>query len=277
MLIHETQIMDDPKIALLIKTIYTKYGYDFSDYAEASLKRRINRIMLHFKIFDFEELLEKITQNDVFFNIFLEEITVNVTDMFRDPAFFSVLRNYVLPELASYPIIRIWHAGCSTGEEVYATAIILKELGLLNRSLLYATDINLHVLEVASNGSYSIDLMKTFNENYLASGGLFKLSDYYLVNAGKAVFNDDLRSRMVFSPHNLVIDQSFNEFNLILCRNVMIYFNRTLQDRVLQLFNHSLSSLGFLALGTKETINFTSIENDFQEISRQQKVWRKKV
>jgi chemotaxis protein methyltransferase CheR len=277
MLIHETQIMDDPKIALLIKTIYTKYGYDFSDYAEASLKRRINRIMLHFKIFDFEELLEKITQNDVFFNIFLEEITVNVTDMFRDPAFFSVLRNYVLPELASYPIIRIWHAGCSTGEEVYATAIILKELGLLNRSLLYATDINLHVLEVASNGSYSVDLMKTFNENYLASGGLFKLSDYYLVSAGKAVFNDDLRSRMVFSPHNLVIDQSFNEFNLILCRNVMIYFNRTLQDRVLQLFNHSLSSLGFLALGTKETINFTSIENDFQEISRQQKVWRKKV
>ena len=219
-------IINDGDVEILINKIFQKYGYDFSDYSYTSFKRRVDRVIINYRILSFKNLLNKVLTDQVFFNTFLEEITVNVTEMFRDPDFYKTLRDTVVPDLAKNPIIRIWHAGCSSGEEVYSMAILLKEAGVLEKSLLYSTDINQQVLESAKSAKFPIDNMQGYNQNYLNSGGLNSLSNYYTVNSGKAIFNDEFRNRMVFSPHNLGIDQSFNEFNLILCRNVMIYFNR---------------------------------------------------
>lgn len=268
-------MLKDEDVTSLINSIYTTYGYDFADYSEASFKRRINRIMIANKVSDFFELQHRVVNNELFFNYFLEEVTVNVTEMFRDVGFYKTLRKEILPQLSSYPTIRIWHAGCSTGEEVYSMAILLKEAGLLDRSLLYATDINQKVLEHAASGKYSIELLKGFTTSYIASGGLNDFSNYYTAKYGKVLFDEELRKKMVFSVHNLVTDQSFNEFNLILCRNVMIYFNRILQNRVLKLFTNSLAPFGFLALGSKETIDFSTVVNDFEKVNQKQKIWRK--
>lgn len=268
--------IEDKEIILLTGSIFNRYGYDFSDYSQASFKRRIHRVMFKYSILNFNELRGRLHDDELFFNSFLEEITVNVTEMFRDADFYKALRTEVIPELSTYPFIRIWHAGCSTGEEVYSMAILLKEAGLLQRSLLYATDINQNVLEKAASLKFPLELVKTYTENYINSGGAFDFSDYYTFENGKALFQQEFRNRIVFSPHNLVLDRSFNEFNLILCRNVLIYFNRDLQDRVLALFSESLSPLGFLALGNKESIDFTSSMNDFEVIDKQQKIWRKK-
>ncbi|MGE0567230.1 MAG: protein-glutamate O-methyltransferase CheR [Bacteroidia bacterium] len=272
---HPSQMLKDEDVTSLINSIYTTYGYDFADYSEASFKRRINRIMIANKVSDFFELQHRVVNNELFFNYFLEEVTVNVTEMFRDVGFYKTLRKEILPQLSSYPTIRIWHAGCSTGEEVYSMAILLKEAGLLDRSLLYATDINQKVLEHAASGKYSIELLKGFTTSYIASGGLNDFSNYYTAKYGKVLFDEELRKKMVFSVHNLVTDQSFNEFNLILCRNVMIYFNRILQNRVLKLFTNSLAPFGFLALGSKETIDFSTVVNDFEKVNQKQKIWRK--
>ena len=269
-------IISDEEIEIITALVYQTYGYDFSDYSLSSYKRRINRVMINYRIPSFAELKYKLLNDSVFFNTFLEEVTVNVTEMFRDAAFYKALRKEVIPQLASYPMIRIWHAGCSTGEEVYSMAISLKEAGLLDRSLLYATDINQQVLEKAASAKFPLDMMKEYSENYINSGGLFDFSDYYVAKYGKAMFHDEFRSRMVFSPHNLVLDQSFNEFNLILCRNVLIYFNRDLQDRVIKLFSDSLSPLGYMALGSNESIDFTSSAMDFEVVNKQQKIWKKK-
>lgn len=274
--IEHTDIIEDNEIGLLTDSIYKSYGYDFSDYSKASFKRRIRKVMLKSKIASFHELQDKLKRDPLFFNAFLEEITVNVTEMFRDSEFYKALRNQVIPQLSTYPFIRIWHAGCSTGEEVYSMAILLKEAGLLERSLLYATDINQNVLERAASLKFPIEFIKTYHDNYINSGGLFDFSDYYSEKDGKALFHEEFRSRMVFSPHNLVLDRSFNEFNLILCRNVLIYFNRDLQNRVINLFSESLSSLGFLALGNKESIDFTSSINDFEVVDKQQRIWKKR-
>lgn len=271
-----TDIVKDDEIRSLTGSIYDRYGYDFSDYSKASFKRRIHKVMFKCRIASFAVLLDKLLEDELFFNAFLEEITVNVTDMFRDSEFYKVLRTEVIPQLSTYPFIRIWHAGCSTGEEVYSMAILLKEAGLLERSLIYATDINQNVLEKAASLKFPLEVMKGYRENYINSGGLFDFSDYYTVENATAMFHEEFRNRMVFSAHNLVLDRSFNEFNLILCRNVLIYFNRDLQNRVINLFSESLSSLGFLALGNKESIDFTSAINDFEMVDKQQKIWRKK-
>jgi chemotaxis protein methyltransferase CheR len=214
--------------------------------------------------------------DELFFNTFLEEVTVNVTEMFRDHAFFKALRKDIIPELSTHPVIRIWHAGCSTGEEVYSMAILLKEAGLLERSLLYATDINQNVIKIARSGEFQLDKIKENTENYISSGGLFDFSDYYVARYGIAMFNEEFKNRMVFSVHNLGLDRSFNEFNLILCRNVLIYFNRDLQNNVIKLFSESLAPFGFLALGTKETIDFTTVADEFEIVNKQQKIWRKR-
>ena len=271
-----TSIIKDEEIEVLSGIIFENYGYDFSDYSQASYKRRINRVMHNYKIPSFDELKYKVIEDDVFFNTFLEEITVNVTEMFRDPGFYKALRKEVIPQLSTYPLIRIWHAGCSTGEEVYSMAIMLKEAGILERSLLYATDINQQVLEKAAASKFPLDHMKEYTENYIASGGLYDFSDYYVAQYGKAIFNEEFRSRMVFSPHNLALDQSFNEFNLILCRNVLIYFNRDLQNKVIKLFHSSLSNFGFLALGNKESISFTDVADEFEAVNKQQRIWKKR-
>lgn len=274
--INEVTDISDSEISYLNEVIFGLYGYEFSGYSISSYKRRILRLMSNFEILSVEILINKLKSDDMFFNVFLEEITVNVTEMFRDTEFFNYLRRDIIPQLSTYPTIRIWHAGCSTGEEVYSVAILLKEANLLGRALLYATDINQEVLLKAKSASYSLDRMRVYNENYKKSGGLFDLTDYYTVVKDKAVFNEEFSKRMVFSPHNLILDKSFNEFNLILCRNVLIYFNRDAQNNVIKLFSSSLPSLGYLALGSKETLEFNDSIKEFDLINKQQKIWRKK-
>ncbi|RZL37999.1 MAG: protein-glutamate O-methyltransferase CheR [Pedobacter sp.] len=268
-----TAISDD-QVEILINDVLEQYGYDFTGYSRASLKRRLLRLYGLDKQVSFAEFRYKVTNDSVYFKRFVEQITVNVTEMFRDPNFYKALRNKVLPNLGTYPFIRIWLAGCSTGEEAYSMAIVLKELNLLSKSLIYATDINPTVLEKAGQGMFPLSQMKQYSENYIASGGTNDFSAYYSANYSLAKFNDELKEKMIFSTHNLVSDHSFNEFQLILCRNVLIYFDRDLQFKVLQLFDNSLDNLGYLALGTKETTDFSPISKRYKRLETE-KIWRK--
>jgi Methylase of chemotaxis methyl-accepting proteins len=271
----EIQVRDE-EIEMLLADVMDQYGYDFTDYAPASLKRRINRVCLLHNLKSFAELRWQLLNDPGFISHFVEELTVNVTEMFRDPSFFKTLRSEVFPILATYPLIRIWHAGCSTGEEVYSMAILLKEASLLHKSILYATDLSSDVVQRAALGIFPLAPMKEYSENYIEAGGEHEFSKYYVAKYDRVIFSEDLSQKMVFSTHNLVSDGSFNEFQLILCRNVMIYFNKTLQDKVLRLFDQSLHPLGFLGLGNKETIRFSSIEHRYRQINRE-KIWRKKT
>jgi chemotaxis protein methyltransferase CheR len=267
----------DEEIEMLLADVLDQYGYDFSDYAPASLKRRINRLLSMHNFVSFAEFRYQLINDPDFLSHFIEEITVNVTEMFRDPSFFKTLKTEVFPILATYPLIRIWHAGCSTGEEVYSLAIMLKEANLLHKSILYATDLSAEVLQRAAQGIFPLSSMKEYSGNYIEAGGEREFSSYYVAKYDRVIFSETLSSKMVFSTHNLVSDGSFNEFQLILCRNVMIYFNKTLQDKVLQLFDQSLHPLGFLALGNKETIRFTSVEHRYKQFYNREKIWRKKA
>lgn len=267
-------MIKDNELELLINEVYENYGYDFSGYSMASFKRRVDRLYQLDGFTSFKSFLDKINEDSDYFSRMVEEITVNITEMFRDPHFYKALRTEILPVLATKPFIRLWHAGCSTGEEVYSMAILLKEANLLNKSLLYATDISPMVLDVARKGVFPLRMMKQYSENYIASGGKYDFSDYYTANYGLAKFGEDLSSKMVFSQHNLVSDRSFNEFDLILCRNVLIYFDKDLQERAFHLFDDSLAKLGYLALGTKETIKYTSMQKRYKQFERE-KIWRK--
>lgn len=267
-------MIEDRELEILINEVYENYGYDFSGYSMASFKRRVDRLYQLDGFTNFKSFLEKIIDDTDYFSHMVEEITVNITEMFRDPHFYKVLRTEILPILATKPFIRLWHAGCSTGEEVYSMAILLKEANLLEKSLLYATDISPMVLDVARKGVFPLRMMKQYSENYMASGGRKDFSHYYTANYGLAKFREDLSSRMVFSQHNLVSDRSFNEFDLILCRNVLIYFDKDLQERAFHLFDDSLSKLGYLALGTKETIKYTSMQKRYKQFEKE-KIWRK--
>jgi chemotaxis protein methyltransferase CheR len=259
----------------LLVDITDQYGYDFSQYSKASLQRRILSFYLKGRFTSYAEFRNRLFSDANFFIYFVEEVTVNVTEMFRDPAFYKVLREKILPVLSTYPFIRIWHAGCSTGEEVYSMAIMLKEAGILHKSLLYATDLNPTVVESAKSGIFKVSSMQQYSENYINSGGQKDFSIYYRANYNLAKFDDELKARMVFSTHNLVSDSSFNEFQLILCRNVLIYFEKQLQSRVLELFDKSLDNLGFLALGSKESIKFSSIASKYIPFDAKEKIWRK--
>jgi len=270
----ELSAISDEQIEILLSDLLENYGYDFTGYSKASLKRRVIRLYNLDKIPGFAEFRYKINNDVVYFKRFVEQITVNVTEMFRDPGFFKTLRDVVLPRLGTYPLIRIWLAGCSTGEEAYSITILLKELNLLHKSLIYATDLNPKVLEKASQGMFPLTYMKQYSENYIASGGQEEFSRYYTAKYSLAKFDDELRSKIIFSTHNLVSDHSFNEFQLILCRNVLIYFDRDLQHKVLELFNDSLEDLGYLALGSKETIDFSNLSGKFKRLD-QEKIWRK--
>ncbi|MCS4164916.1 chemotaxis protein methyltransferase CheR [Sphingobacterium sp. BIGb0116] len=238
------------------------------------MKRRINRIMTNDRLASFAELRFVLKDNPAFLQHFVEEITVNLTEMFRDPLFFRQLREEILPQLGTYPLIRVWIAGCSTGEEAYSMSILLKEANLYHKSLIYATDINPRVLDIARNGVYPLSQIKSFSENYIESGGKQDFSKYYTANYEWAKFNADLKQKMILSTHNLVSDTSFNSFQLILCRNVLIYFNRDLQERVFKLFDASIENLGYLALGSKETIRFSGIQHNFTPVG-DQKIWKK--
>lgn len=267
-------MISDRELEVLINEVFEYYGYDFSGYSKASLKRRVERLYQIDGISRFSDVLSKIRSEEGYVKHLVEEITVNVTEMFRDPLFYKLLREEIVPVLATKPFIRIWHAGCSTGEEVYSMAILLKEANLLHKSLLYATDINSVVLDTAKSGLFPLRMIKQYAENYRLSGGSEDFSDYYTANYGLAKFSCELNEKMVFSQHNLVSDASFNEFDLIMCRNVLIYFDKHLQDRVLRLFDSSLSCLGYLALGTKETIKFSTVQDKFQQLNRE-KIWKK--
>jgi chemotaxis protein methyltransferase CheR len=264
----------DEEVHILLTDMLDTYGYDFNDYAKASLKRRIDRLFTLDKFPSFAEFRYRIKSDEDYLKRFVEEITVNVTEMFRDPFFYEAMRKEVLPVLATYPLIRVWHAGCSTGEEVYSMAILLQEANLLQKSLLYATDINPEVLEKAKEGIFPLSQMKQYSENYILAGGKKEFSSYYTSRYDRAKFDRQLTQRMIFATHNLVSDGSFNEFQLILCRNVMIYFDKELQNRVLHLFDQSLQPLGFLALGAKETLRFSPLAFNYKSVGKE-KIWRK--
>ncbi len=270
----ELGAITDEQVEVLLSDLLEQYGYDFTGYSRASLKRRILRLYSLDKALSFAEFRYRISNDSVYFKRFVEQITVNVTEMFRDPLFFKTLRNTVLPKLGTYPFIRIWIAGCSTGEEAFSISIILKELKLLHKSLIYATDLNPEVLERAAQSMFALSQMKQYSENYILSGGTQDFSSYYSANYSLAKFDEGLKSKIIFSTHNLVSDHSFNEFQLILCRNVLIYFDRDLQHKVLQLFDDSLENLGYLALGTKETIDFSHNAKKYKRLPGE-KIWRK--
>lgn len=270
----ELSPIQNEELEILLNDLFTRYGYDFAEYSRASLQRRVQRLFIVDKFPSFAEFRHRLRHDIQYFRRFVEEITVNVTEMLRDPSFYKALRTSILPILATYPFIRIWHAGCSTGEEVYSMAILLKEANLLHKSLLYGTDINPLVIEKARKGIFPVSQMQKYSENYIQSGGLKDFSSYYTANYQLAKFDSSLKEKMIFSTHNLVSDSSFNEFQLILCRNVLIYFERNLQSKVFELFDHSLENFGYLALGSKESLRFSHIGHRYKQIGKE-KIWRK--
>lgn len=271
---NKDEEVTDEDIEQVLDDTMEIYGYDFSGYSRASLRRRIVRLYALDNFNNLAAFRYQLRSDSNYFSRFLEQVTVNVTEMFRDPDFFQLLRSNVLPVLGTYPFIRIWIAGCSTGEEAYSMAIILKELNLLDKSLLYATDINEAVLSKAAKAYFPLQKMQTYTENYLKAGGQKDFSDYYTANYTLAKFNNELRQKIIFSTHNLVSENSFNQFQLILCRNVMIYFERGLQIKVLELFNNSLENLGYLGLGSKESLEYSSVYNKYERLAAA-KIWRK--
>lgn len=267
---------EEIEIQLLLEGINMKYGYDFRDYSRAYMKRRIRNRMSLAGFSNVSEMMHKILYDKKFFNIVLTGFSINVTEMFRDPSFYKAFRENVIPILKTYPFIRIWHAGCSTGEEVYSMAILLKEEGLYDRSQIYATDFNKVVLQKAKEGIYHIDDIKEYTYNYQRSGGKSSLSDYYVAQYESVIFDSSLKKKIIFAEHNLVTDGVFGEMHVIICRNVLIYFNNEMQNRVIELFSDSLSNGCFLCLGSKENIKFTTSEDNFYEVVKSEKIYKKK-
>ena len=267
---HETL-----EIQLLLEAVYRCHGYDFRQYALSSIKRRIWNVIRAEGLNSVSGLQEKVLHDPSMMQRFLLAVSVNVTSMFRDPAFFLTFRRRVVPLLRTYPFVRIWHAGCSTGEEVYSTAIVLQEEGLYDRCRIYATDMNEEVLRRAKEGIFPLDDTETYAGNYQLAGGEKSLADYYTSGYGNAIFRSSLRDNVVFSLHNLATDGSFNEFNVILCRNVMIYFSKPLQDRVHHLLYDSLARFGVLGIGSKETLQFTPHERDFEQLEVGSRLYRR--
>lgn len=268
-------VITDQQTDQLIQDMAEVYGYDFSNYAMASLKRRLQRLIVIDHLPNYEELRKRIREDGVYFAHAIEEISVSVTEMLRDPAFYHTIRTQIIPVLATYPYIKVWHAGCATGEEVFSMAILLQEAGVLHKSLLYATDINPAVLQKARRGIFPVSQMRQYSKNYVNAGGTNDFSSYYTAGDHYAQFDPRLSEKMIFAAHNLVTDNSFNSFQLIFCRNVLIYFNKDLQNRVLRLFDDSLELNGFLALGTKESIRFSDVSANYKHVSGREKLWRK--
>ncbi|HEX6243849.1 MAG TPA: protein-glutamate O-methyltransferase CheR [Polyangiales bacterium] len=262
-------------MALLLDTILQTYHYDFRQYAMASVRRRVAAGMQSLGVHSVGELARLIAADAQAFSALLDFMTVPVTDMFRNPEYFLALREHVVPVLRTYPSLKLWVAGCSTGEEVYSLAILLHEEGLLERSLLYATDINPRALARAEAGIYALDRVKLFSENYRASGGRGTLSEHYQATHGAALFDRRLRKRVVFSDHSLATDSVFAEVQLVSCRNVLIYFDKGLQERALGLFSDALCRRGFLGLGARETLRFSRHAPDFQEVSAAARIYQR--
>lgn len=263
------------EIELLLQGIYTWCGYDYRNYAYSSIKRRIWHRMYAENLSSITGLLEKILHDPECLKRLIADFSINVTEMFRDPLFFLTFREQVIPLLRTYPSIRIWHAGCATGEEVYSMAMLLHEEGIYDKTKIYATDINSDVLKKAKSGIFPLENMKKYTNNYMQAGGKCAFSDYYNVTTNGVKFHSFLTKNIVFAQHNLVTDRSFNEFHVILCRNVLIYFDKSLQKKVHQLFYESLGMFGILGLGDKETILYTNKADCYEEISKGQKLYKK--
>jgi chemotaxis protein methyltransferase CheR len=263
------------ELQLLLEAIFLRYGYDFRNYSKAHIKRRVLHRLGTSQLLTVTDLQNKILRDRDFFVEFLNDLSINVTELFRDPDFYKSLRENVIPKLRTYAWFKIWHAGCATGEEVYSLAIVLQEEGLLDRCQIYATDFNQKVLEIAREGVYHKDEIEQYERNYLLAGGKRKLADYYQSMYGSVMFNKDLSSRIVFADHNLVTDSVFADVNLIMCRNVLIYFEKSLQENVVGLFYESLVPSGILCLGTKESLKFTRHEKLFEPLDENQRIFKK--
>lgn len=259
----------------LFELIHLRYGYDFTNYAGESLTRRSKLFMDDLKINSLETFSQLVLEDEHIFEEFIKYISVTVTEMFRDPTFFNAIKEKVIPRLATYPFIKVWIAGCATGEEAYSVAILLKETDLLYRSIIYATDINQKSLQIAKEGIYPISTAKQYTSNYLKAGGQKAFSQYYTAKYDFIIFDKSLKNNIVFAPHNLAVDESFNEFQIIICRNVLIYFNQTLQNRVVDLFYNSLCPFGFLGLGNKETLMFTNKNKFFHVVDKTERIYSK--
>lgn len=264
------------ELDLLLEAIYRRYGFDFRHYARASIRRRLEHARLREGLQNLAQLQHGLLHDDAFFERLLGDLSVNVTEMFRDPPFYQALRTTVVPLLRQQDHLKIWHAGCSTGEEVYSMAILLMEEGLYDRSLLYATDMNETVLSRAREGIFPINRLREYTVNYQRAGGQESFSDYYTAQYEHAVMHRNLRRNVLFSDHNLAVDGVFGEMHLIICRNVLIYFDRALQNRVLGLFADSLSSGGLLCLGVKESLRFSSHSAAFEDLVREQRIYRRR-
>lgn len=265
----------DLELRLLLDAIYLKYHYDFRRYAVASLKRRLARAMVHFGCETLSRLQDKVLHEPGVFPRLLDFLTVQVSEMFRDPPYFRALREKVVPLLRTYPSLKVWVAGCSAGEEAYSLAILLREEGLLERALIYATDINPHALAEAEAGVYELERIAGFTDNHHRSGARVSLSDYYTAAYGRAVFDKSLRKHIVFSDHSLATDSVFAEMQLVSCRNVLIYFNRELQDRAIGLFREALCRKGFLGIGAKESLRFSPHAEAFVELVREDRIFQR--
>ncbi|HEX9607964.1 MAG TPA: protein-glutamate O-methyltransferase CheR [Gemmatimonadaceae bacterium] len=263
------------EIELLLEGIFRHYGFDFRAYAYASIRRRLWKRMEEEGLASVSALQERVLHEPEMMEKLLLDLSINVTAMFRDPSFYVAFREHVVPMLRTYPFIRIWHAGCSTGEEVYSIAMLLREEGLYDRSRIYATDINEVVLKRAKAGIFPLERMQEYTDNYIRAGGKRSFSEYYTAKYGGALFDQSLTKNVVFSQHNLVTDRSFSEFNVILCRNVLIYFDKTLQSKVHSLFYESLAMFGVLVLGSKETPRFMAHEECYEQIAPPEKIFRK--
>ncbi|ADU30453.1 CheR family methyltransferase [Evansella cellulosilytica] len=272
---EQINAIEEVETKLLLEGIYQHYGYDFRNYSYSSINRRIKHRVNVEEVNTISELQAKVLYDPKVMNRLLGDFSINVTEMFRDPSFFKLFRDLVIPKLAKLPVIRIWHAGCSTGEEVYSMAILLYETGLYKRARIYATDMNEDILEKASLGKIPLDYMQKYTKNYQQAGGEKEFSEYYTVHHDHVAIRSMLKENLVFAHHNLVTDHSFNEFHVILCRNVLIYFNNQLKTRVYQLFNQSLSENGIICFGNKETITDHTALSFFNELDSSEKIYVK--
>jgi chemotaxis protein methyltransferase CheR len=266
----------EPEISSLLEAIYQKYGYDFRQYSGDHIRRRINNRMALSGIKSISQMKFRLLNDEIFASQLLQDLSITVTEMFRDPEFYKSLRENVIPILKTYPFIKIWHAGCATGEEAYSMSIIINEEGLHDRTTIYATDFNQSALNKAKEGIYSNEMIKGYTTNYQLSGGKESLGDYYTSNYDNVIMNKSLRENIVWANHNLVTDSVFAEVHLILCRNVLIYFEKDLQNKVLNLFQNSLINGGILCLGSKEGLRFTNLFDRYIELDHKQRIFKRK-
>lgn len=268
--------MEEMEISLLLETIYKKYGYDFRDYSKAHIRRRITNRLIRSGLKSISAMQSKIQHDEQFASSLLQDLSITVTEMFRDPEFYKALREKVIPILKTYSFIKIWHAGCATGEEAYSMAILLKEEGVYDRTTIYATDFNQQALNQAKEGIFSNELIREYTLNYQLAGGRESFADYYTSDYDMSIMQQSLKKNIMWANHNLVTDSVFAEVNLVLCRNVLIYFNKDLQNRVQSLFYGSLANGGILCLGSKESLRFSDVDDAYTELDKKQRIFKKK-